>query len=317
MEKKWNVLVIGAGTMGRGIAQAFSIKGIPTTLYNRTPSRLEKAKEIIKADMANMKKEGLSTDVEVKNAENLIFYEPDLKKCAPKANIVIECIAENADVKRNIFNQLDQLCTVDCLLCSSTSASNIFEIAKISHPERLIITHFFNPAYIMPLVEVVMGPETSSENLETVKNLLIQIGKDPAVIKQYIPGFIVNRIATAITREAGYMITQGWTTGADIDRAIRTTSGVRYAFEGPMALYDVVGWDLTTTVSKDVHKTLCNDDDMENRLGKELVEKGELGLKSGKGVYDYSNIDPRDYMNKRSSNIIKMIKAIKALDDNE
>lgn len=151
--------------------------------------------------------------------------------------------------------------------------------------------------------------------MNTVKNLLIQVGKDPAVNKQYIPGFIVNRIATAITREAGYMITEGWTTGADIDRAILNTSGIRYAFEGPMALYDVVGWDLTTSASKDIHKSLCNDDDMENRLGKELVEKGELGLKSGKGVYDFSGLDPQKYMNERSHKIVKMIKTMRALND--
>jgi len=236
-----------------------------------------------------------------------------LEKCAPAANIVIEGVFENFDIKRDIFNKLDKLCTADCLFCSNTSASNIFEIAQISHPERLLITHFFNPPYIMPSVEIVMGPETSEETLETVKNLLIEAGKEPAVIKQYIPGFIVNRIATAIAREAGYMVTQGWTTGADIDRAIRLTSGIRYAFEGPMALYDIVGWDLTTTVSKDIHKTLCNDDDMENRLGKELMEKGEVGIKSGKGVYDYSSVDTQEYMNERSHKIVEMIKAMRAL----
>jgi len=317
MKKNWNILIVGAGTMGRGIAEIFSAKGISTTLYDAFPEQLGKAKKMIQADMDYMQEEGLVNEEEMKNTQNLIFYEEDLKKCAPKANLVFEGIFEDFDAKRDIFNQLDQLCTADCIFCSNTSASNIFEIAQISHPERLLITHFFNPPYIMPLVEVVMGPETSPETLDMVKELLIEIGKDPAVIKQYIPGFIVNRIATAIAREAGYMVTQGWTTGADIDRAIRNTSGIRYAFEGPMALYDVVGWDLTTKVSKDIHKSLCNDDDMENRLGKELMKKGEVGLKSGKGVYDYSDVDTQEYMNERSHKIIKMIKTMRALNDPE
>jgi len=313
MEKNWNVLIVGAGTMGRGIAEVFSAKGIKTTLCDAFPEQLEKAKSMIKSEMAYLMQEGLASEEEVRNTGDLISYEEDLEKCAPEANIVIEGIFENADAKREIFSRLDSLCAPDCLFCSNTSASNIFEIAEISNPERLIITHFFNPAFIMPLVEVVMGPETSQSTLDSVKNLLTELGKDPAVIRQYIPGFIVNRIANAITREAGYMITQGWTTGADIDSAIRNTSGIRYAFEGPMALYDVVGWDLTTSVSKEVHRSLCNDSDMENRLGKELVEKGELGLKSGKGVYDYSNVDSAEYMNERSTKIVKMIKAIREL----
>lgn len=314
MDKNLNVLICGAGTMGRGIAEVFSAKGIKTTLYDAFPEQLEKAKKMIQLDMEYFKEEGLVTEEEIKNAQTLVSYEEDLEKCAPKATLVVESVFEKFEVKRDIFNKLDKLCTPECLFCSNTSASNIFEIAQISHPERLIITHFFNPPYVMPLVEVVMGPKTSSETLETVKNLLTELGKKPAVIKEYIPGFIVNRIATVITREAGYMVTQGWTTGADIDDAIKYTSGIRYAFEGPMALYDVVGWDLTTSVSKDLHKSLCNDDNMENRLGKELIEKGEIGLKSGKGVYDYSGVDAQKYMNDRSHKIIKMIKALKSLD---
>ena len=317
MGENRNILIVGAGTMGRGIAEVFSAKGIKTTLYDAFPEQLGRAKKSIAADMAYYKEEGLVNDQEIKNTQDLIFYEEDLSKCAPDATLVFEGVFEDFNVKRDIFNKLDQFCSTDCLFCSNTSASNIFEIAQISHPERLVITHFFNPPYVMPLVEVVMGPETSQGTLDSVKGLLIEVGKDPAVIKQYIPGFIVNRIATAITREAGYMVSQGWTTGADIDSAIRNTSGIRYAFEGPMALNDVVGWDLTTKVSKDVHKTLCNDDDIENRLGKELMEKGEVGLKSGKGVYDYSGLDTQEYMNKRSQKIIKMIKTMRALNDLE
>lgn len=316
MEKKWNVLIVGAGTMGRGIAEVFAAKGIKVTLNDAFPEQLVKAKEMIQSDMAYFLEEGLVSQEEIKNTKDLIFFEEKLKNCAPSANIVFEGVFENAELKRDIFNQLDELCTADCLFCSNTSASNIFEIAEISHPERLLITHFFNPPYVMPLVEVVLGPKTSVETRDKVKNLLIEVGKEPAVISHYIPGFIVNRLDNVLTREIGYMITQGWTTGEDIERAIRYTSGIRYSFEGPLALHDVVGWDLTNTVSRDVHKSLCNDSE-ENRLGKELVEKGELGIKSGKGVYDYSGMDIQEFMNKRSHKIIKMLKAMRTLNDPE
>lgn len=313
MFENWKLLVVGSGVMGSGIAQLYACNGFEVTLYDKFPEQLDRAKNLISNNMDNLMKEGLATQEEADRTRTLITYETELEKCAPQANLVLESIFENADAKREIFEQLDKLCAPDCLFCSNTSASNIFEIAPVSHPERLIISHFFNPPFIMDLVEVVMGPKTSDETLDKVKALLIQLGKAPAVLKQYIPGFIVNRIATAITREAGYMVTEGWTTAQDIDSAIRNTSGIRYAFEGPMALYDIVGWDLTTSVSVGIHKSLCNDTEIGNSLGKELVAKGELGLKSGKGVYDYSGVNPQQFMNERAAKIIKMVKAIKEL----
>lgn len=313
MFENWKLLVVGAGVMGSGIAQLYACKGFQVALYDKFPQQLDRAKQLIANNMENLIKEGLATQEEAERTKTLISYETELEKCAPQADLVLESVFENADVKRGTFAQLDKLCASDCILCSNTSASNIFEIAPVSHPERQIITHYFNPPFIMDLVEVVMGPKTSDETLDKVKSFLIRVGKEPAVLKEYIPGFIVNRIATAITREAGYMVTQGWVSAQDIDSAIRNTSGIRYAFEGPMALYDIVGWDLTTSVSVGVHKSLCNDTEIGNSLGKELVAKGELGLKSGKGVFDYAGVDPQQFMNERAAKIIKMVKAIKEL----
>lgn len=313
---KWNILMVGAGTMGRGIAEVFAAKGIAITLYDAFPEQLQKAKKTIQADMVYYAEEGVASPEEIRNTESFIFYEEDLEKIAPKVNLVIEGVFEDADVKKNIFDKLDKLCAPDCIFCSNTSASNIFEIAQISHPERLMITHFFNPSYVMPLVEVVIGPETSAEVVEAVCNLLTSVGKEPAVIKKYIPGFIVNRLDNVLSREIAYMITQGWTTAADVERAIRYTSGTRYSFEGPLSLHDVVGWDLTTRVSRDVFKTLCNDTDGD-RLGEKLVKEGSLGIKTKKGCYNYDNIDIQEFMNKRARRIIKMLKAIRTLDDPE
>lgn len=314
MFNNWKILVVGAGAMGLGIAQVFACNGFETTLNDITQEQLDKAKKTIAANMENLIQEGLATEEEAEKTRTLISYELDLETCAPQANLVVESVFENADVKRETFAKLDRLCTAECIFASNTSASNIFEIAQVSHPERLIISHWFNPPYVMSLVEVVMGPETSEETVEQVKALLIQLGKEPSIIKQYIPGFIVNRLATALTREAGYMVSQGWTTAQDIDSAIRNTSGIRYAFEGPFGLYDIVGWDLTTTVSVDLHKSLCNDTELGNSLGKELMAQGELGLKSGKGVFDYTGTTPQEFLNERSGKIIRMIKAIKEFD---
>jgi len=165
----------------------------------------------------------------------------------------------------------------------------------------------------MGLVEVVMGPDTSKSVVEKVRALHTKLGKNPAVIKQYIPGFIVNRLANALMREASYMVSKGWTTPQDIDIAVKATNGVRYAFEGPMALFDIVGWDLVQTVALDLFKSLCNDTEGGFTMAPDMIKKGELGLKSGKGAYDYTGVDPAQYMSERAAKILKMYKAIKEL----
>ncbi|WP_425807717.1 3-hydroxyacyl-CoA dehydrogenase family protein [Desulfitobacterium sp. Sab5] len=312
MFENWKVLVVGAGAMGHGIAQVFATNGFQVTLSDIKQEQLDKAKKSIAANMENLLKEGLVTEADAERTRTLITYEVGFEKSAPLANLIVESVFENPEVKRDTFIKIDKLCSQDCILASNTSASNIFEFAKVSHPERLIITHWFNPPFIMPLVEIVMGPDTSSEIAEKVKTLLKGMGKEPALIKQYIPGFIVNRLDNALTRECCYMISQGWTTGEDIDTAIRGTNGIRYSFEGPMALKDLVGWDLINTVSGDVYKSLCNNTDG-NPYAADMVAKGTLGLKSGKGVYDYSNTTIQDFINERGAKIIKMIKAVKEL----
>ncbi len=316
MFDNWNIMVVGAGAMGSGIAQVFAVNGFKTTLVDQNTELLDRAGKIISDNVENLIREGLASSQDAERIEACLNFEivDNLENCAPKANLVVESIYENAEAKRDIFAKLDSFCTPDCILCSNTSGLNVFDIAQVSNPQRFLVTHWFNPPFIMRLVEIVMGPETSEETVEKVKSLYIQMGKEPAVIKQYIPGFIVNRLAAALMREAGYMVTQGWTTPQDIDSAIKATSGVRYAFEGPMALYDIVGWDLIQVGALNTHKSLCNSTEGGNALAAELIAKGHLGLKSGKGAYDYSGFEASQYLNKRSAKIIKMFKAIQELD---
>ena len=311
----WQVVVVGAGTMGAGIAQVYALNGFKTTLVDLDTESLARAEKAIANSTALLVKEQLATSDDAEQAKRRITFETTdrLDHILPEADLVMESVFEDPTVKKDTFAKLNQYCRKDCILCSNTSASNIFDIAEVDHPERMLITHWFNPPFIMDLVEIVCGPETSEQTLETVVALHKQMGKTPAVIRQYVPGFIVNRLATALMREAGYMVSQGWTTPQDIDNAIKATSGIRYAFEGPMALYDIVGWDLIQRVALDLHHSLYSNAEGGNPLGAELVAKGHLGLKSGKGAYDYTGIDPTDYMNARSSKIIKMARAIREM----
>jgi 3-hydroxybutyryl-CoA dehydrogenase len=316
MVESWKLMVVGGGgTMGSGIALVYALNGFETIVVDQNEEFLNRAKSLITKNAEFLVREELASKEDAERVHTLITYvkESDLEKFAPTVDLVLESIFENADAKRDLFAKLDKYCRPDCIFCTNTSASNIFEIAKISHPERLLITHWFNPPFIMGLVEIVMGPNTSENVVEKVKALHIKLGKNPAVIRQYIPGFIVNRLANALMREASYMVSKGWTTPADIDTAIRETNGVRFAFEGPMALYDIVGWDLVQAVALDLFKSLCNDTEGGYTMAPEMIKKGELGLKSGKGAYDYAGVDPGQYMNERSAKILKMFKAIKKL----
>ena len=315
MVDDWQIVVVGAGTMGAGIAQVYASNGYQTTVVDIDAGSLARAEKAIANSTALLVKEQLATSDDAERAKGLIAYATteQLDRILPQADLVVESVFEDPTVKKDTFAKLNQYCSKYCILCSNTSASNIFDIAEVAHPERMLITHWFNPPFIMDLVEIVCGPKTSPQTVETVVSLHERMGKKPALIRQYVPGFIVNRLATALMREAGYMVSQGWTTPQDIDNAIKATSGVRYAFEGPMALYDIVGWDLIQRVALDLHHSLCNDVEGGNPLGAELVAKGHLGLKSGKGAYDYAGIDPTDYMNARSGKIIKMARAIREM----
>lgn len=310
------ILVMGAGTMGCAIAQVFAAHGKRVTLADQTPQLLDRARGLVAANLKTCLDNGLGDEDYAGQVDANLSYltSGEALTGGERFDLVLESVFERADVKKAVYEQLDAFCRPDCIFCSNTSASNVFEIAPVSHPERFLITHWFNPAYLMELVEVVRGPGTSDEVTETVKALLVSLGKRPSVLSQYVPGFIVNRIANAICREAGYMISQGWTTGADIDGAIRATSGIRYAFEGPLALNDFVGWDLITQGCHDVYASLCNDSDT-SALGEALVRENRLGLKTGQGVFDYAGVSPADFSAARAKKIIAMYRAAKALEE--
>ena len=171
---KWEIAVLGAGTMGQCIAQLFAMNGHKVNLYNRTPANLEKALKQIEnnlhtlAEMGDLKEEAIP--VSMAN----IHGTSDLKEAVVSADYVIENVAEKEDLKKTIFAQLDEYCGDDVIFASDTSTMNIYEFIEVSHPERLIISHFFNPAHVMPLVELVRGPQTSDETVNAVKELMLR-----------------------------------------------------------------------------------------------------------------------------------------------
>lgn len=299
------VLIIGAGTMGSAIAVVFALQDYKVTLVDQTAEKAQGAKTRNHNAAVDLIKKGYFKETDLAKIEDMSFEgEASLETLVPNFSLIIESVFEDAGVKKNLYNKLVSFMSRDCIICSNTSAINIFEIAEIPYPENLLITHWFNPAYIMELVEVVRGPKTSDETVDRVKTILQGLNKKPSVINQYIPGFIVNRLGAALMREASYMVEQGYAAPEDIDAAIELTSGIRYAFEGPIRLYDVVGWNIIKAGADTMYPSLCNA--AENSLANKLVEEGNTGVFSGKGMFDYSNTTAQEYFEKRTEKIIKL-----------
>ena len=310
---QWKVAVLGAGSMGQCIAQFMASKGHEVFLYNRTPANLEKAMVQIENNLQTQVSMGQINEKDISIILKKITGSSDLKQSVEQADIVIENLAEVEEVKKMIFARLDEYCKEDVILSSDTSTMNVFEFIKISHPERLIITHFFNPAHVMPLVELVRGPETSDEVVMETKEFLESAGKQVAVLNKCVPGFILNRITLSVFREAAHLVEEGVATPEDIDKAIVSTFGPRYAFEGPFGLSDFAGIDIYERLATLLPPVLCSSKECP-RLLHEMVQEGKLGVKSGEGFYRYE--DEKAARRNRDTKIMKMIAAIQDVNKN-
>lgn len=306
--KEWEVAVLGAGTMGLCIAQHFAMNGHQVHLYNRTPANLEKALIQIQNNLNTLADMEQIAPESIRPVLDRIQGSSDLKESVQTADFIIENVAEKEELKQRIFSQLDEYCDEDVIFASDTSTMNIYEFVEVSHPERLIITHFFNPAYVMPLVELVRGPETSDNVTEAVKAFLSESGKTVAVLNKAIPGFILNRITMAVFREASYIASQGFATPEDIDKAIVSTFGPRYTFEGPFALCDFAGIDIYERLGILLPPMLNSSMECPPILLEKIAE-GKLGVKSGEGFYSYP--EGAKAHQQRDTKIMKMLQAIR------
>lgn len=307
MNQKMNVLVIGAGTMGHSIAQVFASHGYPTSLVDQQQEQLDVARQLIAGNLKVMKEEEFITDEQMANVEKFLAYTLDMEAAAKKADLVVEAIPEHPQFKMDLFKQLDQWCASSTILTSTTSVLNIYEFITVSNPERLVIGHWCNPPHIIPLVEIVMGPQTSDKTVETLKEILVGMSKVPVVLKKCVPGFIVNRLNCALAREAGYMVSEGWVSPEDVDAALTSNFGLKAPFEGPLELQDYIGWDVGVAAGNYLYQFLCNST-TGMPFAEEMVKQGKLGIKSGQGLKDYSGKSREEWQNIRNLKIIKVVK---------
>lgn len=277
------ICVIGTGTMGSGIVQSFAQAGIPVVMKSRSEASNEKALARIGKSLAKLVEKGKVSQEYMDTTLANITPTTDYAKCAD-ADLVIEAAVETMELKKELFKMLDEICKPEAVLASNTSSLSITEIAAATgRPDKVIGMHFFNPAPVMKLVELIKGQKTSDEVCNMISDLAKSIGKVPVMVNE-APGFVVNRILIPLVNEGIGILADGVATRDEIDEAMKL--GANHPM-GPLALGDLIGLDVCLAIMEVLHQEYGDDKYRPHPLLRKMVRANLLGRKTGEGFYKY------------------------------
>lgn len=292
-----NVTILGSGLMGNGLAIVFA-KDKDTNVILRSRSAKKDPFPGIRSNLDMLVEKDAMTKEEEEDIISRIKFTDDMEQALKNADFVIECVPEDMEIKQNLFRDIEPLCKDTCIFATNTSVMSISEIAsKVKDKSRVVGAHFWNPPYLIPLVEVVKGDETSDETMDLTYDYLKKIGKKPVKCMKDVPGFIANRLQHAIWREALSIVENEIADPATVDEALRYGPGLRWPTLGILENADMIGLDLSLSIQSYIVKHL-EDSHEPSKLLKKHVEDGDLGFKTGKGYQTWTK-EQIDASNKR------------------
>lgn len=301
------VTILGTGTMGPSIAAAFATAGIDVTLWGRRTESVTQAVEAAHDATTWLHREGLSVD-----RPGRVEGSEHLEQAVADAVLAVEAVSEDTAVKRELYARVEAAAPTSMVLASTTSGLGPDQLAAdCRHPERFLVLHFWNPAHLIPLVEVLGGEHTDPQLVAQASELLRSMGKYPVELHRFVPGFIGTRLQQAVVREAIALFEAGVADAADIDAATRLSFGARFPVMGPLETCDLGGLDVVAAIHDYLLAELDTSGAPQPALT-ERVERGELGAKSGRGFYDWSQRDAGSLSSERDRELLDRIHRLRA-----
>ena len=297
MEK---IAVYGSGTIGACQATLVIGHGLPCTVIGHSEKGMERCRKAVAQNWDDLIAEGLATEAN-KEAALALLHVTNNPAALAEHTFIFEAVTEGADEKRAVYEAAAKYASADAIVASCSSSMDAEVLAGLSPcPERLLIAHPFQPVHMLPLVEVVRHERTEQSAIDRTLSLLEQLHRQVVVLNRSVPGLLVNRFAQALFRESIYLIEQGVTTAADIDRAVKYAMGMRYASIGLLEYFDAVGFGLESTIAQNVYPDLCGTRELQKTVLDGLAS-GKTGQAAGQGLYDWSEKDGDDFRRRKQS----------------